>query len=262
MRRRFPCCGSTGWCARSIRGRARSPCSTVPRPISGPGRRWRWSDPRAPASRRCCTSPACSRRPDGGHVIINGQDCTGMGDADRTRVRRVQMGFVYQFHQLLPEFSALENVVIPQMILGRSRRVAAQRAAQLLGALGLADRVESPPRATVGRRAAAHRHRPRAGQRSAPHPRRRADRQPRSAHRRARVRRAVASHPHHRRRRAHRHPQPGAGAPHGPRAAPGRRPAGRGRARLRALSRLSTLRRGIGASHGALGTPAAGGLTY
>ena len=43
-----------------------------------------------------------------------------MGDADRTRVRRVQMGFVYQFHQLLPEFSALENVVIPQMILGRT----------------------------------------------------------------------------------------------------------------------------------------------
>ncbi|MBC7831081.1 MAG: ABC transporter ATP-binding protein, partial [Hyphomicrobium sp.] len=83
--------------------------------------------------------------PDGGHVIINGLDCTGMGDADRTRVRRVQMGFVYQFHQLLPEFSALENVVIPQMILGRRRRVAAQRAAQMLGALGLADRVNHRP---------------------------------------------------------------------------------------------------------------------
>jgi len=83
--------------------------------------------------------------PDGGHVIINGMDCTGMGDADRTRVRRVQMGFVYQFHQLLPEFSALENVVIPQMILGRSRRVAAERAAQMLAALGLADRVNHRP---------------------------------------------------------------------------------------------------------------------
>jgi lipoprotein-releasing system ATP-binding protein len=83
--------------------------------------------------------------PDGGHVIINGLDCTGMGDADRTRVRRVQMGFVYQFHQLLPEFSALENVIIPQMILGRSRRVAAQRAAQMLGSLGLADRVNHRP---------------------------------------------------------------------------------------------------------------------
>jgi lipoprotein-releasing system ATP-binding protein len=83
--------------------------------------------------------------PDGGHVVINGKDCTGMGDADRTRVRRVQMGFVYQFHQLLPEFSALENVVIPQMILGRSRRVAGQRAAEMLGALGLADRVSHRP---------------------------------------------------------------------------------------------------------------------
>jgi len=83
--------------------------------------------------------------PDGGHVIVNGRDCTGMGDSDRTRVRRVQMGFVYQFHQLLPEFSALENVVIPQMILGRGRKRAAQRAAQLLGALGLAERVDHRP---------------------------------------------------------------------------------------------------------------------
>ncbi len=68
-----------------------------------------------------------------------------MGDADRTRVRRVQMGFVYQFHQLLPEFSALENVVIPQMILGRSQRAGGKRAAQMLGALGLADRVDHRP---------------------------------------------------------------------------------------------------------------------
>ncbi len=83
--------------------------------------------------------------PDGGHVVVNGRDCTGMGDADRTRVRRVQMGFVYQFHQLLPEFSALENVIIPQMILGRRRKTAAQRAAQLLGALGLAERVDHRP---------------------------------------------------------------------------------------------------------------------
>jgi len=83
--------------------------------------------------------------PDGGHVVVNGHDCTGMGDADRTRVRRVQMGFVYQFHQLLPEFSALENVVIPQMIAGRGRKRAAARAVQMLGALGLADRVDHRP---------------------------------------------------------------------------------------------------------------------
>jgi lipoprotein-releasing system ATP-binding protein len=83
--------------------------------------------------------------PDSGRVIVNGRDCTGMGDYERTRVRRLEMGFVYQFHQLLPEFSALENVVIPQMILGRGRRQAAARARQLLGALGLAERVDHRP---------------------------------------------------------------------------------------------------------------------
>jgi lipoprotein-releasing system ATP-binding protein len=83
--------------------------------------------------------------PDGGKVIIGGDDCTGMNDAERTRVRRVKMGFIYQFHQLLPEFSAAENVVIPQMILGRSKKQAALRAKQLLGSLGLAERVDHRP---------------------------------------------------------------------------------------------------------------------
>jgi lipoprotein-releasing system ATP-binding protein len=83
--------------------------------------------------------------PDSGHVIVGGRDCTGMSDQERTRVRRVEMGFIYQFHQLLPEFSALENVVIPQMIAGRGRRQAVSRARQLLGALGLADRVDHRP---------------------------------------------------------------------------------------------------------------------
>jgi lipoprotein-releasing system ATP-binding protein len=83
--------------------------------------------------------------PDGGRVIINGRDCSGMPDAERTRVRRVQMGFVYQFHQLLPEFSALENIMIPQLILGRTKKQARQRAGQLLTSLGLADRVDHRP---------------------------------------------------------------------------------------------------------------------
>ncbi|KWT70182.1 Lipoprotein releasing system ATP-binding protein LolD [Hyphomicrobium sulfonivorans] len=83
--------------------------------------------------------------PDSGHVIVNGRDCSGMGDADRTRVRRVEMGFVYQFHQLLPEFSALENVMIPQLIRGRSKSQAAERARELLGTLGLAERLEHRP---------------------------------------------------------------------------------------------------------------------
>ena len=83
--------------------------------------------------------------PDSGHVIVNGRDCSGMGDSERTAVRRKEMGFIYQFHQLLPEFSALENVMIPQMILGRSRKEAAERASQLLSAMGLAERVEHRP---------------------------------------------------------------------------------------------------------------------
>lgn len=83
--------------------------------------------------------------PDGGRVVVNGRDCTGMGDADRTRVRRSDMGFVYQFHQLLPEFSALENVVLPQLILGRSQKAAEVRARELLSSLGLGERLTHRP---------------------------------------------------------------------------------------------------------------------
>ena len=84
-------------------------------------------------------------QPDSGHVVVNGRDCAKMDDGQRTAVRRGEMGFVYQFHQLLPEFSALENVVIPQMILGRTRRAAEQRARELLATMGLAERVEHRP---------------------------------------------------------------------------------------------------------------------
>jgi lipoprotein-releasing system ATP-binding protein len=83
--------------------------------------------------------------PDSGSVIVNGRDCSGMNDQNRTRVRRVEMGFVYQFHQLLPEFTALENVMIPQMILGRGRKRAAVRASELLTSLGLAERMTHRP---------------------------------------------------------------------------------------------------------------------
>jgi lipoprotein-releasing system ATP-binding protein len=83
--------------------------------------------------------------PDAGAVIVNGRDCSRMSDDFRTRIRRTEMGFVYQFHQLLPEFSALENVVIPQMISGRSRKDAKARAKHLLTALGLGGRFEHRP---------------------------------------------------------------------------------------------------------------------
>jgi lipoprotein-releasing system ATP-binding protein len=83
--------------------------------------------------------------PDSGQVLVNGRDCSRMDDNGRTRVRRSEMGFVYQFHQLLPEFSAVENVMIPQLIQGRRDREARARATELLSGLGLADRLEHRP---------------------------------------------------------------------------------------------------------------------
>jgi lipoprotein-releasing system ATP-binding protein len=83
--------------------------------------------------------------PDSGRVIVAGVDCASLDDGDRTRIRRGEMGFIYQFHQLLPEFSALENVAIPQMIMGRSRRAAEARASELLSSMGLKDRLDHRP---------------------------------------------------------------------------------------------------------------------
>ena len=83
--------------------------------------------------------------PDGGRVIVNGADCTRSSDTERTRVRRTEMGFVYQFHQLLPEFTALENVALAQMIRGVDRRAGEARAKQLLGMLGLEERLDPLP---------------------------------------------------------------------------------------------------------------------
>jgi len=84
-------------------------------------------------------------RPDGGEVLIGGTACGKLGDAERTRLRRTHLGFVYQFHHLLPEFSALENVVLPQMIAGESRAQASERARELLARLGLEARAEHRP---------------------------------------------------------------------------------------------------------------------
>jgi lipoprotein-releasing system ATP-binding protein len=82
---------------------------------------------------------------DSGKVFINGQDCGRLTDNERTRVRRTEMGFVYQFHQLLPEFSALENVVMPQLIRGTGWAAASARATALLKMLGLGERLDHRP---------------------------------------------------------------------------------------------------------------------
>ena len=84
-------------------------------------------------------------RPDGGEVVIGGAPCGRLSDDQRTQIRRDRLGFVYQYHHLLPEFSALENVVLPQMIAGIRKREARDRAAKLLDVLGLTPRIAHRP---------------------------------------------------------------------------------------------------------------------
>lgn len=84
-------------------------------------------------------------RPTAGTVFVDGADVSEADDGERTALRRSRLGFVYQFHHLLPEFSALENVVLPQMIAGVSKRAARVRARELLSAAGLINRETHRP---------------------------------------------------------------------------------------------------------------------
>ena len=84
-------------------------------------------------------------KPDSGEVYVGGAPTAVMDDAERTTLRRHEIGFVYQFHHLLPEFSALENIMMPQMIAGLSKASAKQRSEELLGYLGLAKRMGHRP---------------------------------------------------------------------------------------------------------------------
>ncbi len=83
--------------------------------------------------------------PDGGEVYVDGKPTSTLSDAARTQIRRTEMGFVYQAHHLLPEFSAVENVMLPQMIRGLSRGEARKRSAELLAYLGLKARLDHRP---------------------------------------------------------------------------------------------------------------------
>jgi lipoprotein-releasing system ATP-binding protein len=84
-------------------------------------------------------------RPDGGDVLVDGRAAAGQSDRERTTLRRRFLGFVYQYHHLLPEFSALENVMLPQMLNGLSRAEAKLRAAELLAMVHLKDRGDHRP---------------------------------------------------------------------------------------------------------------------
>jgi lipoprotein-releasing system ATP-binding protein len=82
---------------------------------------------------------------DAGEVYIDGIATSALSDGERSAIRRNQIGFVYQFHHLLPEFSALENVMLPQMVRGLSRKQARDRAGELLAYLGLQERLQHRP---------------------------------------------------------------------------------------------------------------------
>ncbi|MVO16950.1 ABC transporter ATP-binding protein [Parasedimentitalea huanghaiensis] len=88
--------------------------------------------------------------PDDGMIKVGGQELTGKGDRRRTSVRRQDIGFIYQFHHLLPEFSAVENIVLPQLANGTSQGEANARALDLLTRVGLESRADHRPAALSG----------------------------------------------------------------------------------------------------------------
>lgn len=84
-------------------------------------------------------------RPNAGEVWIDGRECLSLPDLERTRIRRAAIGFVYQFHHLLPEFTALDNVALPQLVAGVPRAAARAEARRLLELMGLGGRLEHQP---------------------------------------------------------------------------------------------------------------------
>ncbi|SEN41153.1 ABC transporter ATP-binding protein [Palleronia pelagia] len=87
---------------------------------------------------------------DAGRVLLGGQDTTGLSDRKRTAARRADIGFVYQFHHLLPEFTAAENIVLPQLAEGVSQAKAEARARELLASVGVEHRADHRPSAMSG----------------------------------------------------------------------------------------------------------------
>ncbi|MCI6120065.1 MAG: ABC transporter ATP-binding protein [Prevotella sp.] len=89
-------------------------------------------------------------KPDGGSVVIDGVDVNGLGQKKLSEFRNLHIGFVFQFHQLLPEFTALENIMIPAFIAGKAKKEAKQRALELLDFMGLAERAKHKPNELSG----------------------------------------------------------------------------------------------------------------
>lgn len=84
-------------------------------------------------------------KPEGGQVFLEGEDCLALNDTGRTRLRREKLGFVYQFHHLLPEFNARDNVAMPLMVGGMSRKKAREKADLILADMGLSERLTHQP---------------------------------------------------------------------------------------------------------------------
>jgi len=84
-------------------------------------------------------------KPEGGHVFLEGEDCLALNDTGRTRLRREKLGFVYQFHHLLPEFNARDNVAMPLMVGGMPRSKAREKADLILADMGLSERLTHQP---------------------------------------------------------------------------------------------------------------------
>ena len=159
--------------------------------------------------------------PSGGEVLVDGQSMSGMTSAERSRLRNRTLGFVYQFHHLLAEFSAEENVAIPLLIGGHSPAMSTSTAARMLERSRPGGSAASQAGGAIRWRTSAHRDRPCPGDATGLCSRRRADRQPRPQHRGPRVR------PHSRTQRGACH-QPGGGHPRrqgGEEDGPGRRAA-------------------------------------
>ena len=96
-------------------------------------------------------------RPNAGVVEVDGRNIHALSERERSELRNRTIGFVYQFHHLLPEFSALENVAMPLLVRRERTATAMARASELLARVGLAERLESPAASALGRRAPAHR---------------------------------------------------------------------------------------------------------